>query len=191
MSPKAEDVRVVPASVRDDLTILNLYRDVFGEDRWFITAGDEFALDLAAMRARIEAHRSCESSGVWVARGERGAVWGVLFSTGGTLRRMRHTSKIEVMVRRDARGRGVGSALLRACVAWADASKVVEKLGLAVFADNEKALQLYRKEGFREEGRRLREYRMDDGSYRDDVLMYRYTSESPTASSSDHSASRR
>lgn len=175
MSGEGEAPRVVTAGARDDLAILNLYRDVFAEERWFITTGPEFCLDLLQMQARIDAHRACSSSGVWVARGARGAVRGVLFATGGRLQRMRHTSKVEIMVARASRGCGVGRALLSHCVAWAEGSPVVEKLGLAVFADNEAAIGLYQRCGFVEEGRRVREYRMEDGSYRDDVLMYRAT----------------
>lgn len=175
MSAKGETPRVVIAGPRDDLAILNLYRDVFAEDRWFITTGDEFGIDLLQMQARLDAHHRCGSSGVWVARGARGAVHGVLFATGGRLQRMRHTAKIEIMVDRASRGRGIGRSLLEACVAWAEASPVVEKLGLAVFADNAAAIQLYQRCGFVEEGRRVREYRMEDGSYRDDVLMFRTT----------------
>ena len=175
MSGDGEKPRVVTAGPRDDLAILNLYRNVFAEDRWFITTGDEFGIDLLQMQARIDAHRACASSGVWVVRGARGVLCGVLFATGGRLQRMRHSSKIEVMVDRAWRGRGVGRALLEGCIAWAEASSVVEKLGLAVFADNEAAIGLYQRCGFAEEGRRLREYRMEDGSYRDDVLMYRNT----------------
>jgi RimJ/RimL family protein N-acetyltransferase len=42
-----------------------------------------------------------------------------------------------------------------------------------VFAHNARAVALYRKFGFEEEGRRLREYRFADGSWRDDILMAR------------------
>ena len=175
MSAHDEPPRVALAGPRDDLAILNLYRDVFSEDRWFITTGDEFGIDLLQMRARIDAHHASDSSGVWVARAARGVVCDVLFATGGRLQRTRHTSKIEIMVARPWRGRGVGRSLLEGCIAWAEESPVVEKLGLAVFADNPTAMRLYERCGFVEEGRRVREYRMEDGSYRDDILMYRTT----------------
>ena len=42
-----------------------------------------------------------------------------------------------------------------------------------MFADNTRAVELYRRLGFEEEGRRVREYKLADGTYRDDLLLYR------------------
>ncbi len=101
-------------------------------------------------------------------------VAGMVVARVGTLARMRHAAKLEVMVDPSHRRRGLGRALMEGCVAWARAAEGVEKLSLSVFADNEAALALYRDLGFEEEGRRLREYKDLDGAYRDDVLMYRW-----------------
>ena len=50
----------------------------------------------------------------------------------------------------------------------------MEKLSLSVFSDNDRAIALYEASGFGIEGRREREYRLADGSYRGDVLMSRF-----------------
>ena len=85
---------------------------------------------------------------------------------------MRHTGKLEIMIDRHARGHGIGRVLMEACMQWAKFNPSIEKLGLSVFTTNARAIHLYEEMGFKEEGRRAREYKMRDGSYRDDVLMY-------------------
>jgi ribosomal protein S18 acetylase RimI-like enzyme len=50
---------------------------------------------------------------------------------------------------------------------------MLQKLSLAVFADNSPAIGLYRSLGFIEEGRRIGEYREEDGRLRDDLIMAR------------------
>lgn len=161
------------ATAEDAPALVALHREVLGERSWFITLPGELygGLDQRIRQLR-EFARSTNSTCLVAVQGPR--IVGFLTATGGPLARMRHTSKIEVMVAKDQRGAGVGKALMDACVAWAVASPVVEKLGLAVFADNERALAMYRGMGFVEEGRRPREYRLEDGTYRDDVLLYRF-----------------
>ena len=75
-----------------------------------------------------------------------------------------------MLVERDWRGRGVGSALLRAAIAWAP-GQGLHKLSLEVFAHNEAAIALYRKCGFLEEGRRPRQYRRASGELYDSIIM--------------------
>jgi len=72
----------------------------------------------------------------------------------------------------DRRGRGVGSALLAAAIEWAQAQRL-HKLELEVFPHNEAAIELYRKFGFVEEGRRVQHYRRASGELWDAVLMGR------------------
>lgn len=46
-----------------------------------------------------------------------------------------------------------------------------EQLELGVFADNDRALCLYKKMGFEEIGRIPRAFRLPDGSYIDEITM--------------------
>ena len=68
------------------------------------------------------------------------------------------------------RGRGVGSALLAAAIGWAR-GRELHKLCLEVFAHNTAAVALYRKCGFIEVGRRVRQYRRASGELWDSIVM--------------------
>jgi [ribosomal protein S18]-alanine N-acetyltransferase len=70
----------------------------------------------------------------------------------------------------DWRGRGVGSALVQAAVGWAR-GQGLHKLCLEVFAHNTAAIALYRKSGFVEEGRRVKQYRRASGELWDSIIM--------------------
>jgi ribosomal protein S18 acetylase RimI-like enzyme len=65
-------------------------------------------------------------------------------------------------------GQGVGSALIEAVIAEAR-RRGARKLGLRALSTNERALFLYRRAGFAEEGRLRGEIRLPDGTYADDV----------------------
>jgi len=73
-------------------------------------------------------------------------------------------------VAREWRGRGVGSELVQAAIAWAR-GQGLHKLSLQVFPHNEAAIALYRKFGFVEEGRLVKQYRRSSGELWDSVQM--------------------
>jgi ribosomal protein S18 acetylase RimI-like enzyme len=78
--------------------------------------------------------------------------------------------EVGMLVERRWRGRGVGSALLRAAIGLAR-EQGLHKLSLEVFAHNTAAIALYRKYGFAEEGRRARHYRRASGELWDSIVM--------------------
>ena len=78
--------------------------------------------------------------------------------------------EIGMAVARKWRGRGVGSALLGAAIEWAH-GHALHKLSLGVFAHNTAAIELYRKFGFVEEGRRIKQYRRASGELWDAIEM--------------------
>jgi ribosomal protein S18 acetylase RimI-like enzyme len=78
--------------------------------------------------------------------------------------------EIGMAVARDWRGRGVGSALLAAAIDVAR-ERGLHKLSLSVFAHNDAAIALYRKHGFVEEGRQIKQYRRQSGELWDAIAM--------------------
>ncbi|MFZ5752197.1 MAG: ribosomal protein S18-alanine N-acetyltransferase [Pseudomonadota bacterium] len=79
---------------------------------------------------------------------------------------------LTIAVRPEARGRGLGSALLRDVLAAA-AARGAGRMVLEVAADNAAALALYRREGFAECGRRKGYYAAPDGRRIDALIMAR------------------
>lgn len=77
---------------------------------------------------------------------------------------------LAMLVDRDWRGRGVGSALVRAAIHRAR-GQGLHKLSLEVFAGNTAAIALYRKCGFLEEGLRTGQYRRASGELWDTAIM--------------------
>jgi RimJ/RimL family protein N-acetyltransferase len=78
--------------------------------------------------------------------------------------------ELGMLVDRDWRGRGVGSALLQATIDWAR-DRGLHKLSLEVFAHNTAGIALYRKCGFVEEGHRVKHYRRASGELWDAIVM--------------------
>jgi len=82
------------------------------------------------------------------------------------------TARLQMGVRRDLQGKGIGKELLRAAIAWAEAG-AVDRIEVFVRATNGRALKLYERFGFVEEGRLRQRVRQPDGRRIDDVVLGR------------------
>ena len=81
----------------------------------------------------------------------------------------RHVASLGIAVAADARGRGVGTALMAEAMRWAR-SVGVDKVVLSVYPNNRAAIALYRRFGFVQEGRLVRHSRKSYGD-EDEILM--------------------
>jgi RimJ/RimL family protein N-acetyltransferase len=131
------------------------------EGRWVLTEQVDVDLRAVAFRESIDD----PTSGIFVAEAD-GAIVGQLI-----VRASRYGyGEIGMDVAADWRGRGIGTALMHACIHWAR-DEGLHKLCLEVFPHNEAARALYRKVGFTEEGLRRKQYRRRNGELWDSVPM--------------------
>ncbi len=86
--------------------------------------------------------------------------------------RRKHAASIGMGVNDQFAGRGVGTALMAACVDMADNWLNLVRLELSVFHDNAPAIGLYTKFGFEQEGV-YKHYGFRDGEYVDALTMAR------------------
>jgi len=95
-----------------------------------------------------------------------GEVVGVIFVTVSGF----GFGEIAMFVAAEARSRGIGTALVGAAIGWAKA-RPLHKLTLSVFPQNHRAIGLYRKLGFVEEGYHPRQIRRANGELWDLIDM--------------------
>jgi putative acetyltransferase len=101
--------------------------------------------------------------------------------------RRRHVAVLGISVGSAHQGQGVGRALMQAVCDWADRWAHLLRLELTVFVDNAPAIALYRRFGFREEGRHVA-YALRDGAYVDVLAMARLHPDPPRAAWPDAGA---
>jgi L-phenylalanine/L-methionine N-acetyltransferase len=86
--------------------------------------------------------------------------------------RRRHVGTFGMGVHDDWQGKGIGTALMRACIDLADNWLNLTRLELEVYTDNEPAIRLYERFGFEREGT-MRQHAFRDGRYVDSYAMAR------------------
>ena len=87
--------------------------------------------------------------------------------------KMRHRASLGISIKKKAWGLGLGTLLIERALAQARENGFTQ-VELGVFADNERAIGLYRKLGFQEMGRIPRAFYLKDGTYRDEIQMVKF-----------------
>lgn len=82
-----------------------------------------------------------------------------------------HIVRLTIVIHPGFEGKGVGVVLMDRLVQWSKETEGVEKIELLVRSSNARAISLYKKFGFKEEGRLVNRIKISDGNYLDDVSM--------------------
>ena len=107
----------------------------------------------------------------WYVAEENGKVIGLgILMNHGNLRK-KHVGVITLMVNSDNQNKGVGSLLMDKLINLSESLNII-RLELCVFRDNYKAINLYKKFGFKEEGIKVKSA-LKNGEYIDEIMMAR------------------
>lgn len=107
----------------------------------------------------------------WYVAEENGKVIGLgILMNHGNLRK-KHVGVITLMVNSDYQNKGVGSLLMDKLINLSESLNII-RLELCVFRDNYKAINLYKKFGFKEEGIKVKSA-LKNGEYVDEIMMAR------------------
>ena len=107
----------------------------------------------------------------WYVAEENGKVIGLgILMNHGNLRK-KHVGVITLMVNSNYQNKGVGSLLMDKLINLSESLNII-RLELCVFRDNYKAINLYKKFGFKEEGIKVKSA-LKNGEYADEIMMAR------------------
>jgi RimJ/RimL family protein N-acetyltransferase len=157
---------------QDAQRMIEVMRAVVAEGPYTLTEPDEFEWNV--MNKRQDISESLRNPGQLALVAEvNGEVVGFLEFVNGRRRRTQHSGSLSIFIQDGFREIGIGSLLIKTLLKWARLAPLIEKVTLAVFSTNIRAIAVYQKLGFLVEGRCPRDMKID-GEYVDSVLMYQF-----------------
>ena len=161
------------AKIEDAEATLNIQRSIICEGKYLTAYPEEFTRTLPQQREWIEHKLKNENETIFVAEKDGEVVGFIVFETAQNRKRLSHTGSFGLLINNNYRGMGIGKTLIQVLLEWAEKSPVIEKVSLAVYSTNHRAISLYKKMGFIEEGRKIKEFKFAENEYVDDILMYK------------------
>lgn len=166
--------RIRTVCVEDAEAILQIHREVISEHDYFIALPNEFNKTIEDHQKWIRTILKHERETMLVAEYKNNVVGWIVFHSQERMR-MHHIGSFAIMLKKECRNKGIGKLMIQKLLTWAEKHPVIEKVTLGTFSTNTRAIELNRKLGFEEEGRKVKEFKFANDQYVDDVLMYKWT----------------
>jgi RimJ/RimL family protein N-acetyltransferase len=140
--------------------------------KFFISSPNELSSNVEKEREKIR--KSFERNNLYIVFETEGKVVGFLVLNRYEHERLNHAGSMGMGIREKFTNQGIGTKLIEFLINWAKKQKSIEKICLGVVSVNERAIKVYKRMGFVEEGRQRNQIKYEDGSYGDDILMAYY-----------------
>jgi ribosomal protein S18 acetylase RimI-like enzyme len=162
--------------------MLNLnIREARVEDAAILVAADRDTAETPGLLVSRSSELTLESfekkivelskSGRYLVAEKDSKIMGHAFLDPMPLQAISHVFRLTIVVHPGYESQGIGNALMKKLMDWATQTPRVRKIELLVRATNQRAIRLYSKLGFLEEGRFKDRVRLPDGSFVDDLAM--------------------
>ncbi|MBG9813987.1 GNAT family acetyltransferase [Bacillus endophyticus] len=162
-------IRIRKATEQDAAHIVEIKNEIARNTTFFLRSQDDDEEREEDYRRKIGERE--KKGGLTIVAEEGGKVIGFLSFSRVPYVRFCHTGTFGMGVKRDFRGSGAGSSLLQYLIRWGIEEEGLEKIDLEVFSHNEKAIRLYQKFGFCEEGRQRKGMKIREEQYSDVIFM--------------------
>jgi len=167
---RSGELLVIREAAAEDAPELLKYTEKIAGESDFLTFGPgELGITLEQEKAYLAGVAS-KNNALYIVAVLNGRIVGSLSFAGGSRPRTAHIGEFGVSVLKSHWGKGIGTELIRCLLQWCRESGVIRKVNLRVRADNLRAIQLYKKMGFQEEGMITRQFLLQ-GKFYDALLM--------------------
>ncbi|MGG3546244.1 N-acetyltransferase family protein [Bacillus paranthracis] len=157
------------ASVEDAEYTLSIKQEIILSTSFFVSSPSEISSNFKKEKQRIE--DSVEKGGVTLIAEIDNAIVGFLSFSRNTMERLHHVGSFGMGIKKEFCNYGIGTKMLSYLINWAKAQKGLEKICLGVLSNNKRAIHVYKKLGFQEEGGQIKQIKFENGEYADDILM--------------------
>lgn len=152
-----------------DAKELTEYLNIIGGESDFLTFGVEGPGNSIKEEEQFILNNLNKENALFIVAEVNGKIVGSLNFSGGSRRRIQHVGEFGISVLKEYWGKKIGEKLLNYLIKWAKQNGI-RKINLRVRTDNERAIKLYKKHGFFEEGILKRDF-LIDGKFYDSYAM--------------------
>ncbi|MEI5909295.1 GNAT family N-acetyltransferase [Bacillus spongiae] len=159
----------------DAATIIDIKKEIILSEtttKFFISSPNKIPDNVNKEKEKIQ--KSNEKGNLYIVFEKDGKVVGFLVFYRYDMDRLKHAGSLGMGIREEYCNQGIGTKLLEFLIKWAKNQKDLEKICLGVVSVNDRAIKVYKRMGFVEEGRQRKQIKYEDGSYGDDILMAYY-----------------
>lgn len=160
------------AIIEDAEKLLKTVTTYIEEQKFIMTSINEFSVTVDQERKWIKSHIDNPTSLILIAEINDKIVGNLNLECNPHLKQS-HVGEFGIAILKENRNKGIGGFLIKEMLEWCKQNKKIEKIILQVFANNDRAIHLYKKFGFHEEGRLIKSIKLDNGEYIDNLLMYK------------------
>ena len=161
-----------PPTKKDAAAMIEYLKATVGETPYLVSYPDEIGFTVSEEKKFLTERIEDPSAVMVIAEVDGKLAGNGGFAGAGGRRQLRHRCELGIALYREFHRLGIGTALIGYLTELARQAGY-EQMGLEVFEDNAAALALYKKCGFIESGRLHHAVKLDDGNYRDYILMYK------------------
>ena len=144
------EIKIREIEVEDYKELLDFMKKVKGETNFLLGYPNEIKMSYEDEKEHIKKVKSSETSNYFVVM-KNSKIIGCIGFNGNIARKMKHYGTIGISVLKEYWGRGIATTLLEKLISWSK-EKGIKKINLDVFENNERAIKLYEKFGFKLEG---------------------------------------
>ncbi|HRP58925.1 MAG: GNAT family N-acetyltransferase [Flavobacteriales bacterium] len=137
-----------------------------------ITTIEEYGNSVKQEKEKIKSYSKAHNMILLVAISNNKIVGLLEFSAKKHIKQ-RHIGEFAINVHPDYQNKGIGRKLIIFLLNWVSQNQIVEIVFLNVFSSNQKAINLYKSLGFKEEGRQIKVIKQYNGVYIDLIWMYK------------------
>ncbi|ENQ3108436.1 GNAT family N-acetyltransferase [Bacillus cereus] len=146
-----KEVIIREATQEDAQSMINFYNIVGGETDFLSFGKNEFSKPLHDYENFIESTKAATNSIILLATLDDEII-SIASITSSSKERTKHVGTLGIVIAEKHCGFGLGIILMEELIEWARENGTTKKIHLVTREDNDRAIELYKKVGFKEEG---------------------------------------
>lgn len=164
-----KEVLIREAAQEDAQSMIEFYNIVGGETDFLSFGKNEFSMSLHDYENFIESTKADHHSIILLATMDDKII-SIASITSSPKARTKHVGTLGIVIAEEHCGFGLGRKLMEELIEWARGNSSTKKIHLVTREDNDKAIELYKKVGFKEEGL-LEQDTYINGKYYNTLIM--------------------